>query len=526
MEPMPVERVPAEPVPSEPVPSEPVPSGAAEDEPSAGGSGRWRRGLLLFGLILVAEALRLYNLGRQSLWVDEGYTAYLSRLTPVGYVDDVLHTVRNILPPLYFALMHYWTTLVGMSEVTLRLPSAVAGMLAVPLLYALVVRLFDVPVAMLSAAVLTVSLFHLQYSQEARMYELLALLCLLSLYLLVRLLGEARPWQFVALAFTDALILYTHHYGALLLIAEAGYVVMLAVIGEVERRVLRWWLVSRLVCALLVLPWALIFVNQLDKVTAYPWLKPVTWRSIYDVGVRFAGSPWSLAAYVVLILVGLVARPGLPGRLLARRGLTRDDRGYLLLWWVLAGPVLLAFGYSAVATPVFGHKYLIASSLPFFVLAVLGARVLPGRVLPVAALVVAVAASGPQVLHFYRDVNKEQWRETAAYVESKASPGDLVLFNAGYGLHAGYGFYARRTDLVTQPFPPGSEEFATLPTPQQLAGLARLTIGRRHAWIVYSQSRDRGATIAAALARLSASGDCRSFVGTLVCRYDLRPAGS
>jgi mannosyltransferase len=509
----------------EPIPVEQAPAEPTENELPARGSGRWRRGLLVFGLILVAEALRLYHLGRQSLWVDEGYTAYLSRFTPVDYVDDVLHTVRNVLPPLYFALMHYWTALVGVSEVTLRLPSAIAGAIAVPLLYALVVRLFDVPAAMLSAAVLTVSLFHLQYSQEARMYELLALLSLLSLYLLVRLLDEARTRQVVGLVLTDVLIVYTHHYGVLLLIAEAGYVVMLAVTGDLERRALRRWLVSRLVCAVLVLPWVLIFVNQLDKVTAYPWLKPVTWRSIYDVGVRFAGSSWSLAAYAVLILLGLAARPGLPRRLLARRGLTRDDRGYLLMWWAFAVPVLLAFGYSAVVSPVFGHKYLIASSLPFLVLAVLGARALPGRTLPAVALVVAVAASGPQVLHFYRDVTKEQWRDTTAYVESRASPGDLVLFNAGYGLQAGYAFYARRTDLVVQPFPLGSEEFATLPTTRQLAGLVRLVAGHRHAWIVYSQSPDHDATIAVELGKLSTGGECRTFVGTVACRYDVRPAG-
>jgi 4-amino-4-deoxy-L-arabinose transferase-like glycosyltransferase len=472
----------------------------------------------------LAAGLRLYQLGRESLWVDEGYTAYLSRLTPVGYVQDVLHTVRNILPPLYFAVLHYWTSLAGMTEQTLRLPSVVAGVAAVPVLYALLVRLFDVRVALLGAGVLTVSLFHLRYSQEARMYEFLALLSLLSLYLLVRLLDEGRGWQLVGLCLTDVAIVYTHHYGALMLVAEAGYVVTLALAGDLDRRALRRWLVSRVAFAVLVLPWALFFVNQLDKVTAYPWLTPVTWRSMYDVLGRFAGSPWSLAGCAALIVVGLVVRRDLPGRLLARRGLTPDDRGYLLMWWAFAVPVLLAYGYSLVVSPVFGHKYLIASSVPFLVLAVLGARALPGRVLPVAALVVVVAAAGPELVHFYRDVNKEQWREATAHVEAGAAPGDLVLFNAGYGLANGYDFYARRSDLVTRPFPLGSEEFATLPTVQQLAGLAGLAKGRRHAWIVYSQSPDRDATIAVELGRLSTGGECRNFVGAVVCRYDLRAA--
>jgi mannosyltransferase len=476
-------------------------------------------------LMLLAAGLRLYGIGRQSLWVDEGYTAYLARLTPVGYVENVLHTVRNILPPLYFALLHYWTALVGSSETTLRLPSAVAGVLAVPVLYALVSRCFDRTAGLLAATALTLSVFHLHYSQEARMYELLALLSLVSLYLLVRLVQQGRPWQLVALAVTDALVVYTHHYGVLLLVAEGAWIGLLAVGGDLPKGIGRRWLVSRVVLAVLVLPWVLIFVDQVHKVSEYPWLPPTTARSVYDVLVYFAGTPWCLAALGVLALAGLPARRGLPGRLLARRGLTADDRGYLLLWLAFVLPLGLAFGYSVTVSPVFGQKYLIASAAAFLALAAVGARELPGRVFPAVALLAALAVATPQALHEYRDVTKEQWREATAYVESGAVPGDLVLFNAGYGLQNGYGFYARRTDLVTTAFPVGSGEFATLPTPDQLAGLARLVAGHPHAWIVYSQSPDHAASIAERLASLSTGGECRDFVGVQVCRYDL-PSGA
>lgn len=487
-----------------------------------GRSGRLERSVILLGLTLVGGGLRLYDLAKQSLWVDEAYTAYLVRFTPAEYIDDVRHTVRNILPPLYFTMLHYWTALVGRSEVALRLPSVFAGVLAVPLLYAVVARLFDRTTGLLAAAVLAVSPFHLQYSQEARMYELLALLSLLSLYLLVRLLDEGRVWQVLGLAVADALVVYTHHYGALLLIAEAGFVTMLAFARDLDRRTVWRWLVSRVIFGVLVLPWALLFVDQLHKVGAYPWLRPATLDSIYRVLSHFAGSAGALAAFGPLLLLGLVPRLGLPWRLLARRGLLGNDRGYLLLWWVFAVPLLLAFGYSVLFSPVFGHKYLIASSVAFLALAVVGARVLPGRVLPVVGLVVAVAASAPQYWHYYHDVTKEQWREATAYVESHASAGDLVLFNAGYGLMAGYDYYRRRADLDTRAFPLGSDEFATLPTRQQLDGLPRLVSGHPHAWIVYAQSPDHDATIAEELGKLSTGGVCETFFRIAVCRYTMR----
>lgn len=474
------------------------------------------------GLVLAGAGLRLQGLGRQSLWVDEGYTAYLVRLTPVEYVDDVRQTVRNILPPLYFTLLHYWTALVGSSEVTLRLPSVVAGVLAIPLLYSLVTRLFDAVAGLLAAAVLTVSLFQLRYSQEARMYALLTLLSIGSLYLLVRLLEERRGWQVGAVAVVDALLVHAHHYGALLLIAEAGFVVTLALARGLRPAALRRWLLSRALFGVLVLPGALIFVDQVHKVGAYPWLAPAGPHKVYDVMVTYAGSVWALLILTALVGLGLMVRRELPGKLLARRELTRQDGGYLLLWWAFLGPIALSIGYSVLVSPVFGGKYLIASSVAFWVLAVVGARALPGRVLPVLVLVVAVAVSAPQYRHFLCDVTKEQWRETAAYVEENAAAGDLVLFNAGYGLRNGYDFYARRTDLVALPFPLGSEEFATLPTREQLAGLAGLVAGRAHAWIVYAQSPDHGATIAGELSRLSTGGQCRSFVGVIACRYDVR----
>ncbi|WP_158220485.1 glycosyltransferase family 39 protein [Kineosporia sp. A_224] len=493
--------------------------------PDPGGPfGRRGRAAAIAVMMLVATVLRLAGLGRESLWVDEGYTAYLARLTPLGYVDDVRHTVRNILPPLYFALMHYWTAVAGSSEVMLRLPSVVAGVLVVPLVHALMTRLFDPVTGLLGAGATTVSLFQLQYSQEARMYELLALLSVASLYLLVRLLDEGRTWQVTALAVTDALVVWTHHYGALLLVAEAGFVVVLALARDVDGRTLRRWLASRLVLGVLVLPWALFFVDQLDKVGAYPWLPPVTVGSVRGVLEHFAGSPGALGVCAALTLVGLVAHRGLPRRLLARRRLTPADRGYLLLWTAFAVPVLLAVGYSVVASPVFGRKYLIASSVAFLMLAVVGARALPGRLLPVAALVLVVAVSGPQYVHFYRDVNKDQWRESTAYLEANAAPGDLVLFNAGYTLQNGYGAYARRTDLETRPFPAGSEEFSLQPTRADLDTLAGLVAGRRHAWVVYSQSHDEGFTIAEELGALSTGGECTEFVAISVCRYDL-PAG-
>ena len=95
----------------------------------------------------------------------------------------------------------YWLTtavlrLLPEHEVTLRLVSALAGVLAVPLMVALgrVVRLSGA--GLWAALLLAVSSFHIRYSQEARHYALLLLFGLLATVLLLRALerGRSRDW--------------------------------------------------------------------------------------------------------------------------------------------------------------------------------------------------------------------------------------------------------------------------------------------------------------------------------------------
>src|SRR5258708_26504524 len=54
---------------------------------------------------IIAVIVRWYRLGSQSLWVDEGYTLWLSQLTPKA----IWHAVQtDTSPPLYYLLHHTW----------------------------------------------------------------------------------------------------------------------------------------------------------------------------------------------------------------------------------------------------------------------------------------------------------------------------------------------------------------------------------------------------------------------------------
>jgi len=206
--------------------------------------------LVAAAITLLAAALRFLNLGHDSLWFDEELTR---QTAATGFAAAL--AVRDHVPLLYW-LTTAALRLLPEHEVTLRLVSALAGVVAVPLLVAFG-RAVRLPRAGLWAALLlAVSPSAIRYSQEARHYSLLLLFSLLALYWLYRamsspdLSGERTPvrrpdrstrvmdapdlsglprpdrstryWLFSGLS--AALALMTHYSAWLLLAAQAAVV--------------------------------------------------------------------------------------------------------------------------------------------------------------------------------------------------------------------------------------------------------------------------------------------------------------
>ena len=142
------------------------------------------------GVMLLATFARLWGLGTQSLWMDEAFS-YLFGTLPLGMAWETM-IVDAVHPPLYYLLLRPWLALVGESELVLRFPSAVVGVLTVAILYRAERCWLDRRTAGWAPLLLALNPFHIWYSQEARMYALLGLLSLVVLVAFpsVSLLGE------------------------------------------------------------------------------------------------------------------------------------------------------------------------------------------------------------------------------------------------------------------------------------------------------------------------------------------------
>ena len=181
----------------------------------------------LAALLLLAAAIRLATLTRQSLWYDEAVTA-LRVLHPslAATWHAILH-VENT-PPLYYLAEWAWTRVFGTSVFALRSVSALAGIATVWVGWTIGRELGSRVTAVVLAAIIACNPLFVWYSQEARAYELFVLFAALAFLFFLR--ARARPTRANVLAWAgwSILALATHWFAAFLLAPEAALLLLAA----------------------------------------------------------------------------------------------------------------------------------------------------------------------------------------------------------------------------------------------------------------------------------------------------------
>ncbi len=175
---------------------------------------------ILAGLTVLAAALRFATLGVQSYHHDEIVTASRVLRDGFGHAMDAVGFSESA-PPLYYALAWVWTQVTGTGEFGLRSLSALAGVATVPVAYLIGLELRGRRAGLWAAALVAVNPMLLWYSQEARAYALLALLCAISLLYCVRALRRGARRDLTLWGVASALALATHYFAVFPIAAEA-----------------------------------------------------------------------------------------------------------------------------------------------------------------------------------------------------------------------------------------------------------------------------------------------------------------
>jgi hypothetical protein len=169
---------------------------------------------LLMILPLLAVAVRLYRLPAQSIWFDEGWSAYAAVQPTLQSAIDADPTN----PPLYYLLLNLAVRGFGDSEFALRYVSLLLGVLAVPLSYQLACRLFSSSAGMGAAFLVAFSPLMWWASQEARMYTMLAVLVLVAALAWQQLIRQPTRRAWLALWLSELSLLYAHNTGPVIVL--------------------------------------------------------------------------------------------------------------------------------------------------------------------------------------------------------------------------------------------------------------------------------------------------------------------
>jgi MFS family permease len=428
-----------------------LPGAASERDPEPVSPGlRERRGwaTAIVTLTVLGAVLRII-VAQQSLFGDELSTYWISATHSLGGVLSLLYSSGHIqhaeiTPPLSF-VASWLTTRFGSTAFLLRVPSLLAGIATIPLVYALGVRSVGRRAGFVAAAFTCLSPFMIYYSSEARAYgELMFFVTAAVLSMLLALdTGRTRYW--VAYALASAAAFYTH-YTCVFVLGVAFVWVLWA-----HPRTRRQALLANVGAALLLTPWIPGLIRDLQSPTvkilsAIAQFTPGAIR--VDLEHWAIGYPYALSHTSSLTGTGLSALPGVAALCLLALAVVAAAVGLLYGWRrahprvsresrpLLVAALMVATPAGEVIVSAFSNHIVgvreFAASWPFLAVFVAACISAAGRRLGLASAALAVAAFVFGAVDMLRpQFQRPDYQAAAAYVSAHAKPGDVVIDESG-----------------------------------------------------------------------------------------------
>ena len=386
---------------------------------------------MIFFILILGLVLRLISLN-QSFWLDEATSGLVVR--NFNLVEIITKfSPGDFHPPLYYLVLKVWSNIFGTSEMALRFPSIIFGLLTIYLVYLIGKEIFNKRVGLIAAVLLATSGLHVYYSQEARMYSLVALLVSYLVYLFLK-----KRW------FLFSIIL--------LLIGMTDYPALLVtpvflVVGRKEWRKL---VLSSSLLVVSYLIWLPILLKQLSvgfSASGSPWgnlLGTFSFKNFALIPVKFLLGRISfdnkyIYASLVGLFLGLITYPILLS--------LKKVRKTLIVWLWLVLPILLGLLVS-VRLSIFSYFRFLFCLPAFYMLIAIGLdKVRPkiSNVLIIILVALNLVFSG--IYLFNPKFQREGWKDLTTFI-NKESEGKkaITLFVADSNMEA-YKYYDSEASL-------------------------------------------------------------------------------
>jgi mannosyltransferase len=445
-------------------------------------------------LVLLAFTLRVYRLGHQSFWYDEGQSYYFAHQDSLGAMLGVISDSDH--PPLYFILLYLWMSVAGRSEFALRFTALFWSLLLVPLVYLLGRRAFGIGEGITAALLMAVSPFHVWYAQEARMYTLATFLGLLSSYLLLLALQKGRRSLWLAYTLAALAAPYAHLYACFVLLLQGLFVLLWAWRSRPGVPFLRAWLLSQVGIGLGFLPWVSIVLREYaSNATYWPGILDLE-RFLLDTVVAFSAgltlpleqAGWTAMAFLLALGVGcasLASQRSEPGP---------RWQGFSLVLLYLMVPTLAALVIS-YRHPKYAPRYLLLATPAYYLLAAKGLAALrahrrwAGLAVLLLTVILVGAAQSLYNGYFVEEYARDDFRAVLGYIEANAWEDDAVIIVGGHA----YPIldYYNHLGLAAYPIPPRLVASVEQPVDRQLVveTLNEIVVHHRRVWLILWQER-------------------------------------
>lgn len=324
--------------------------------------------LLLAIITIIAAILRALQLG-ESLWLDELHSSWCVS----GNWSEVAGRARmGNQSPFYFWLLKLWISIIGQSEITLRLPSLIASTLLLPIAATIVFRIAPKEnwlsglMATTAAVLLAIIPIGIFFGQETRPYALVQLCAAIHLLALLTTIKSPTMASRSAMVIAAALSIHFHPTAALMLIAEAIVLVPMLLSDRARHYRLSMLAVDVMVGLLLLSPQLSLLLDTTAR--RENWSRVARPVELFDARrfvMLFPGTLLAIVAGIVALIATYYAKPD--GSDCGDHWRTRRSVAMVLTAAIL--PMLVAWISSASGVAhLWMPRYLVASILPITIL--------------------------------------------------------------------------------------------------------------------------------------------------------------
>jgi len=379
---------------------------------------------ILLSLTLVGCILRFFNLGFNSLWLDEASTYTFAKMS----IPEIWQATAagEFNPPLFYWIEHVMLTF-GNNEVILRFVPAILGILTIPLVYYIGKEFMDRNVGIIAAALCTFSPFLLFYSQEARAYSMGLFFVAFAMVFFLKALKTNELSHWILFGLMSALAFWSHFY-TLVVIGTLFLYALAVKIPEIIRdiRAFKPLVAAGAVFAVICLPLLLATIQLFAKRTSGgPTFGIQGAGIILETFRQLSGFSMELMyLFLILFVIGVVQ-----AFLLDRK------KGVLLVVLIILPFVISWFlSFSIPMVP----RYLIILAPVFFIGIALAYKPVytfinnRGVVYGFMAVLILLSVTTPFFLGYYTTYTKEDWRGLSQQMHGITSPGDAIVLVPGY----------------------------------------------------------------------------------------------